>query len=133
MSGNLSPALAEAILETLPLEMTLIDENDRIVWWNTRRERVFPRPEEIRGRDVRSCHNAESNRMIDRLLREMKAGERETARFWYNRIKEGLLQKLVVDYIAIRDAEGRYLGCIETLQDVAPFRFIEGERRKLDD
>ncbi len=132
MNGKLSPALAEAILETLPLEMTLIDENDRIVWWNTRRPRVFARSDDILGTDVRACHNAESNRMIDRLLREMKAGERETARFWYNRIKEGLLQKLVVDYIAIRDAEGRYLGCIETLQDVAPFRFIEGERRTLD-
>lgn len=132
MNGKLSPALAEAILETLPLEMTVIDENDRVVWWNTRRPRVFARSDDILGKDVRVCHNAESNRMIDRILREMKAGERETARFWYNRITEGLLQKLVVDYIAIRDGEGRYLGCIETMQDVAPFRFIEGERRTLD-
>jgi uncharacterized protein len=134
MSGKLSPALAEAILETLPLEMTLIDENDRIVWWNTRRERVFARPEEVRGRDVRSCHNAESNRMIDRLLREMKAGEREVVRMWFDRAgADGAPQKLLIEYLAVRDGGGRYLGCIETLQDVAPLRALEGERKTLDD
>jgi DUF438 domain-containing protein len=133
MKAKLPREIADVILETLPFEITVLDENDRIVWWNTRRPRIFERADEILGRDVRSCHNEKSVAMIDRLLREMKAGERERARFWYNRIAEGLPQKLVVDYIAIRDGGGRYIGCVETLQDVAPFRFIEGEKRELDD
>jgi hypothetical protein len=133
MTGTISREIADAILETISLEMTLIDENDRIVWWNSRRSRIFARPEKVLGTDVRACHSVKSLDMVERLLREMKAGERERARFWYNRIAEGILQKLVVDYIAIRDGSGRYVGCIETLQDVAPFRFIEGEKRELDD
>jgi hypothetical protein len=133
MTGKLASPIVDAILETLPLEMTVIDENDRIVWWNTRRPRNFERADDVLGRDVRSCHSEKSVGMIDRLLREMKTGERESARFWYNRIDEGVPRKLVVEYIAIRDGSGRYLGCIETLQDVAPFRFIEGEKRELDD
>jgi hypothetical protein len=133
MTGKLSREMVDAILETIPLEMTVIDENDRIVWWNTRKPRFFERPEKVLGTDVRACHSVKSLDMVERLLREMKAGERERARFWYNRIAEGILQKLVVDYIAIRDGSGRYVGCIETLQDVAPFRFIEGEKRELDD
>ncbi len=132
MTGKLSREIVEALLETLPLEMTVLDENDRVVWWNIRKPRFFERANDILGRDVRSCHSEKSVGMIDRLLREMKAGERENARFWYNRIDEGVPRKLVVDYIAIRDAGGRYVGCVETLQDVAPFRFIEGERRELD-
>jgi DUF438 domain-containing protein len=133
MNAKLSREIADAILETLPLEMTVLDENDRVVWWNTRRPRIFERADEILGRDVRSCHSEESAAMIDVILREMKAGKRERARFWHNRIAESVLQKLVVDYIAIRDGSGRYIGCVETLQDVAPFRFIEGEKRELDD
>ncbi len=133
MTGKISREIVDAILETLPLEMTVLDENDRIVWWNTRHPRFFERTDGILGSDVRSCHSEKSVPMIDRLLREMKAGERERARFWYNRIDDGVPRKLVVDYIAIRDGSGRYLGCIETLQDVAPFRFIEGEKRVLDD
>ena len=133
MTGKISPEIADAILETIPLEMTVLDENDRIVWWNTRKPRFFERTDDILGRDVRSCHSEKSLAMIDAILGEMKAGKRERARFWYNRITEGVLQKLVVDYIALRDGSGRYVGCVETLQDVAPFRFIEGEKRELDD
>jgi|WetSurMetagenome_2_1015567.scaffolds.fasta_scaffold228526_2 uncharacterized protein len=133
MTGKISSEIVDAVLETLPLEMTVLDENDRVVWWNSRRPRLFERADDILGRDVRLCHNEKSVGMIDRLLREMKDGERESARFWYNRIDEGVPRKLVVDYFAIRDVSGRYLGCIETLQDVAPFRFIEGEKRELDD
>lgn len=133
MNAKLSREILDAIVESLPLEMTVIDENDRIVWWNTRRPRFFERADEVLGRDVRSCHNEKSVAMIDVILREMKSGERETARFWYNRIDEGVPRKLVVDYVAIRDGSGRYVGCIETLQDVAPFRFIEGEKRELND
>jgi len=132
MSGKLTPAIAEAILETLPLEMTLIDENDRIVWWNTRLPRIFKRSDDILGRDVRWCHSAESNRTIDRLLREMKAGERDAARMWFDRTENGVPQKLLIDYIAVRDGSGRYLGCIETLQDVLPLGALEGERKTLD-
>jgi PAS domain S-box-containing protein len=131
MNEKLPREMLDAILETLPLELTVIDENDRIIWWNTRQPRFFERTDDVLGRDVRLCHKEPSVAMIDVMLREMKAGERETARFWYNRIDEGVLRKLVVDYLAIRDGSGRYLGCLETLQDVAPFRFIEGEKREL--
>jgi PAS domain S-box-containing protein len=133
MNAKLPREIVDAILETLPLEMTVLDENDRIVWWNTRRPRIFERADDVLGRDVRSCHPETSVPVIDTILREMKSGKRESARFWYNRIAEGVLQKLVVDYFAIRDGSGRYVGCIETLQDVAPYRFIEGEKRVLDD
>jgi DUF438 domain-containing protein len=133
MKAKLPREIVDAVLETIPLEMTVLDENDLIVWWNTQRPRIFEREGEILGRDVRSCHSESSVATIDRLLGEMKAGKRESARFWYNRIDEGVPRKLLVDYFAIRDESGRYVGCLETLQDVAPFRFIEGEKRELDD
>ena len=133
MTGKLPREIVEAILETLPVEITVLDENDRIIAWNTRRPRIFARPEEVLGRDIRECHSVKSLDMGETLLREMKSGKRERARFWYDQIVEGRSQKIVVEYFAIRDAEDRYLGCVEALQNVAPFRALEGERRTLDD
>jgi PAS domain S-box-containing protein len=133
MIGKLSREIIEAILETLPVEITVLDENDRIVAWNTRRPRIFGRPEDVLGRDVRACHSVKSLDVVERLLREMKSEERESARFWYDQMVEGRSQKVLVDYFALRDEKGRYLGCIEALQNVEPFRVLEGEKRTLDE
>jgi hypothetical protein len=132
MIGKLPREIIDAILETLPVEITVLDENDRIIAWNTRRPRIFGRPAEVLGRDIRECHSVKSLDMVERLLREMKSGKRESARFWYDQTVEGRSQKVVVDYLAIRDEKGRYIGCIESLQNVEPFRAIEGERKTLD-
>jgi PAS domain S-box-containing protein len=132
MIGRLSPDIVDAILETIPLEMTILDVHDRIVGWNTRRARIFGRPAEVLGRDVRSCHSEKSLGMVETMLREMKSGERESARFWYDRTTAGVAQKLLVEYYALRDTKGRYLGCVETLQDVEPLRALAGEKRTLD-
>ena len=69
MIGKLSREIVDAILETLPVEITVLDENDRIVAWNTRRPRIFGRPAEVLGRDIRECHSVKSLEMVERLLR----------------------------------------------------------------
>jgi DUF438 domain-containing protein len=132
MIGKLSGEIAEAILEALPVEITVLDENDRIIAWDTRRPRLFGRPASVLGRDVRACHSVKSLDMLERMLREMKSGERESARLWYDRIVDGRAQKILVDYLALRGEDGRYLGCLETLQNVEPLRALEGERRTLN-
>lgn len=132
MIGKLPREIVDAILETVPLELTILDENDLIVAWNTRSPRIFGRPAELLGRDIRECHSAKSIDMVERLLREMKSGKRESARFWYDQIVDGVSQKILVEYFALRGGDGRYLGCIESLQSVERFRSLEGERRTLD-
>jgi len=133
MKGRLPSEIVDAILETLPVEITVLDENDRIIAWNTRRPRMFARPAEVLGRDVRTCHSVKSLDMLERMLREMKSGERESARLWYDQMVEESSQKILIDYFAIRDEKGRYLGCVEALQNMEPFRALEGEKRTLDD
>ncbi|HEY5132160.1 MAG TPA: PAS domain-containing protein [Candidatus Krumholzibacteriaceae bacterium] len=132
MIGKLSREIVDAILETLPVEITVLDENDLIVAWNTRSPRIFGRPAEVLGRDIRECHSAKSIDMVERLLREMKSGKRESAGFWYDQIVDGVSQKILVEYFALRGGDGRYLGCIESLQNVERLRPLEGERRTLD-
>jgi PAS domain S-box-containing protein len=133
MIGKLTREIVDAILETLPIEITVLDENDRLVAWNTRRARIFSRPAEVLGTDVRECHSVKSLDMVEMLLREMKSGKRESARFWYDQMVEGRSQKILVEYFAIRDGKDRYLGCVEALQNVEPMRALEGEKRTLDE
>ena len=132
MIGTLSGEIAEAILEALPVEITVLDERDRIIAWNTSRPRVFGRGGDVLGRDVRACHSAKSLDMLERMLREMKSGERESVRLWYDHSVDGRPQKILIDYLALRDGEGRYLGCVEALQNLEPLRALEGERKTLD-
>jgi PAS domain S-box-containing protein len=133
MIGTIPPEIIDAILETVPLEITVLDENDRIIGWNTRRPRIFGRPAEVLGRDVRGCHSEKSLGLLETILGEMKAGTRERARFWYDESVGDVPRKILVEYCALRDMAGRYIGCVEALQDIEGFRSLEGEKRTLDD
>jgi DUF438 domain-containing protein len=42
-------------------------------------------------------------------------------------------RKVHIRYWPVRDAAGKYLGCVETVQDVSGIRQLKGERRLLDD
>jgi uncharacterized protein len=131
---QLGVEILDAILETIPLELTVLDEDDRIVWWNEVRSRIFERPSRIRGQDVRACHSEKSLAMLERMLREMKAGERGSARFWYDQKKGdgGERKKILVEYYALRNSRGAYLGCVEAVRAIDELRFLDGEKRTLD-
>ena len=132
MKGTIDRELVEGLLEALPMEITIIDRDDRILAWNEREPRLFPRDEEIIGRDVRACHSAGSNVMIDRMLSEMKAGSRDSFRFWYDHEfeDEGRKEKILIEYIALRDTGGEYIGCMEVMQPIGEIQGLEGERRE---
>ncbi len=132
MKGTIEENMVEGILEALPMEITILDRDDRIIAWNEREPRLFPRDDGIVGRDVRTCHTPESNEMIDLMLSEMKAGSRDLYRFWYDhRMKgEGRTEKILIEYIALRDSGGAYIGCMETMRRIGDIQGLKGERRE---
>jgi hypothetical protein len=132
MRGAIPPEIIDALLDTIPVELTILDEHDRIIGWNSGRPRLFERTPEIMGSDVRACHSTKSLGLLERMLSEMKEGTRSSARFWYDEEREGARRKILVDYFALRDQTGRYLGCIEALQEISDLRSLEGEKRTLD-
>jgi DUF438 domain-containing protein len=40
--------------------------------------------------------------------------------------------KLLIEYYALRDAAGNYLGCLETGQDITEIQKLTGEKRLLE-
>jgi hypothetical protein len=134
MIGELFEDVLEAILETMPIEFSVIDKNDKVLAWNKHETRIFKRSINIVGRDVRDCHPKKSLDKVEQLLREMKEGRRDKARFWIDLPigPEGEAQKVLIEYYALRDSEGKYIGCLEATQNIGKLQAITGEKRLLD-
>jgi DUF438 domain-containing protein len=126
--GRLSQSQINLLLKHLPVDVTYVDENDRVAYYSEGPERIFPRSPAIIGREVRNCHPPKSVHVVNMILDAFKSGERDTAEFWLE--LEGRF--IHIRYFAIRDAEGRYQGTLEVSQDVTGIRALEGAQRLLD-
>lgn len=134
MIGRLPENVLRAILETMPIEFSVIDENGKVLAWNKHDTRIFKRPTSVTGKDVRNCHPKKSLHKVEQLLQEMKKGNRDKARFWIDLPigPKGEKQKVLIEYYALRDPDGKYIGCLEATQNITEIQSITGEKRLLD-
>jgi hypothetical protein len=84
------------------------------------------------GLNFRNCHPAESLAKVEQIVAEMKAGTRDKARFWIQARVGDARHLVVIEFFALRDEKGQYLGCMEVTQDMEDIRGLEGEKRLLD-
>lgn len=134
MIGTLPEDVLEVVLETLPVEFSVLDAKDRVLGWNKHETRIFKRPTGVVGRNVRDCHPKKSLHKVETILSEMKNGKRDRAQFWIdlNMENTGEPQKILIEYYALRDSNGNYLGCLEASQNITDKQHITGEKRLLD-
>lgn len=134
MIGKLPENVLQAVLETIPLEFSVIDANEKVLAWNRHQTRIFKRPEAVVGRDVRNCHPKKSLGKVEQILQEMKEGKRQKARFYIDLPlgPQGKLEKVLIEYYALRDEDGNYLGCLEASQNISEIQKLSGEKRLLD-
>jgi len=134
MIGKLERKILESILDTIPIEFSVLDENDKVLAWNKHETRIFKRSEAALGRDVKQCHPERSLDKVEKIIGEMKEGIRDKARFWIDLPlgKNGEKEKVIIEYYAIRDEEGNYLGCLEASQNIAKIQKLEGQKRLLE-
>jgi len=132
--GKIDGKILESIFNTIPIEFSVLDENDKVLAWNKHETRIFKRPEAALGRDVKQCHPERSLGKVEQIISEMKEGMRDTARFWIDLPigKNGEKEKVLIEYYALRDKEGNYLGCLESSQNIASIQKLEGQKRLLD-
>jgi len=85
------------------------------------------------GMNFRQCHPEHSLAKVEQIVSEMKAGTRNKASFWINLPlgPGGKKHKMFIEFYALRDYDGTYLGCMECTQDVQEIRELEGEKRLL--
>ncbi|MGB9714159.1 MAG: DUF438 domain-containing protein [Candidatus Bathyarchaeales archaeon] len=127
-NGTLSKEEIEALLDTLPVDVTFVDANDNVKYFNKAEKRIFVRTKAVIGRKVQLCHPQKSVHIVNRILEAFKKGEKDVAEFWIQR-GNSLIH---IRYFAVRDKNGKYLGTLEVTQDITDIKKIEGEKRLLD-
>ncbi|MGD9642126.1 MAG: PAS domain-containing protein [Elusimicrobiales bacterium] len=131
---KMSADMVKAMIEAMPAELTVIDANDEVAGWNKHETRLFKRPMTAMGMNFRQCHPEHSLAMVERLIAEMKAGTRDKATFWIDlEVEKGQPKhKILIEFYALRDPKGQYLGCLEFTQDVQHIRDLQGQKRLMD-
>ncbi len=126
-SGSMTAEELLAILNTVPIDMTFVDRNDKVKYFTQGNERIFQRNRAILNRDVRHCHPPASAHVVDKILQDFKSGKQSRAPFWIN-----LGGKFIhIEYFALRNEKGEYLGTLEVSQNLTHYRELEGEQRIL--
>jgi uncharacterized protein len=127
-TGLLPKATLDAALRILPIDISIVGPDDKVLYYSDSPERIFPRSPAVIGRTVQNCHPQQSVHIVERILQAFKRGEKDKARFWL----ELHGRFVVIEYYALRSAQGDYLGTLEVSQDVTGLRALEGQNRLLD-
>ncbi len=126
-TGSFSKEELEALLNTLPVDITFVDKEDTVRYFSKAKERIFTRTKAVIGRKVQQCHPPKSIHVVNKILDDFRNGHSHMAEFWIHS-KEHLIY---IRYFAVRDKNGEYLGCLEATQDITDIKKIEGEKRLL--
>lgn len=127
-TGKLSIDEMKAMFSVLPVDLTIVDADDKVRFYSEGPDRVFPRTTSVLGREVINCHPPKSMHMVEKILEEFKVGTKDDADFW---IDLGP-RKVYIRYFALRDETKTYLGCLEVTQDITKIQALEGQKRLLD-
>ena len=125
MLEKLSTETLEAIFDTLPVDLTFVDETDTVRYYSKGDERIFRRTPAVIGRKVPDCHPQKSLHKVEQVASELKSGKRDVAEFWID--LKG--RKIYIRYFAVRDRTGKYIGTLEVTQDITDIQKITGEKR----
>ena len=126
-SGSFSADELQAVLNSLTVDVTFVDATDTVRFFNQAPQRIFTRTRAILGRKVQQCHPLDSVHVVERILKDFKAGKEDRAAFWIE-LKGRFVH---IEYVAVRDPAGKYLGTLEVSQDLTEKRKLAGEQRLL--
>ena len=134
MIGNIDDKMLATILEKIPIEFSVVDADHKVLCWNKHETRIFKRPKGVVGKNVQNCHPKKSLPAVEQILHEMKEGKRDNARFWIDLAlnPDSEKQKILIEYYALRDEAGNYLGCLEASQNITDIQKLTGQKRLLD-
>lgn len=125
--GKLTLEQINLIFKHLSVDLSYVDENEIVKFYSDTKHRVFPRSAGVIGRDVKNCHPARSVHIVEEIIEKFRSGEQDEIEFWIN--KPDVF--IYVNYVAVRDENGKFRGVLEMMQDCTHIRKLEGSRTLL--
>lgn len=111
--GHMTVAQLAAMLNTIPMEITFVDDQNINRFFNEG-PKDFKRPKMAIDREVFSCHPPKIEAKVRMILNEFRAGTLDKVPVWME--KNG--KTMLVTYMAVRDQDGNYIGTLELVQDM---------------
>jgi DUF438 domain-containing protein len=123
---NLSYEQIDAIMETLPFEVTFVDAEDTVAYFNKLdKTKLFPRTRSVIGRKVEKCHPEKSVDMVNEIVSGFKDRSMDHAEFWIDFRGD----KILIRYYPVYSEADDYMGVLEVTQAIGAIQKIEGEKR----
>lgn len=119
----------EAMMDTLPVDITFVDKEGIVKYFTQGKDRIFPRTKAVIGRTVQNCHPPASVHVVQKIVEDFMSGAKDHEDFW---IKMGG-RYILIRYFAVRDKQGNFLGTLEFTQDIGPIKALEGEKRLMSE
>ncbi len=126
--GLLTVEQINLIFKHLPVDVSFVDENEIVRFYNDIPHRIFARSPGVIGREVQNCHPRESVGTVMRIVEAFKSGKKDTAEFWL----EIAGKFLHIQYFAVKNEKGEFKGILEMMQDATHVRSLEGSNRLLN-
>ncbi|MDD2393150.1 MAG: DUF438 domain-containing protein [Eubacteriales bacterium] len=114
-SGFMSTDQMTAMLNTLPTDLTFIDDEDIIRYYSEGKHQVFTRTRTIIGRNVYLCHPPKLVPVIRNMIEDFRSGRKDSQ---IVPVRKGSKLDLV-RYYAVRDDEGTYIGTLEVTEEIS--------------
>lgn len=127
-TGRMNVEQLIGVFSSLPVDITFVDEYDKVAFFSKPKDRIFARSVSVIGRNVRNCHPSASVHIVEDILEGFKSGKRQSESFWIQ--MRG--QFILIQYFSVRNDQGKYLGCLEVSQEISHIKKLEGEKRLLD-
>ncbi len=115
-NGNLTVKELRGILDALPMDVTFVGPDDRILYYNRNQDKIYERSPDLVGRRVQDCHSMSerAGREVTRILRALNSGESSGEL----RIISTEERKLHVRYLPVYAENGEFLGTLQITQDI---------------
>jgi DUF438 domain-containing protein len=125
---GLSYEQLDAIMETLPFELTFVDAEDTVAYFNRLdKTKIFPRTRSVIGRKVDKCHPEKSVHVVGEIVDGFKNRTLDKAEFWINFRDE----KVMIRYFPVYNDNDEYMGVLEVTMVIGWIQKLEGVKRLL--
>ena len=111
-TGKLSFSELKADMKLLPVDITFIDK-DEVTRFFLNEHKVFGRAGLITDKSVYGCHPTRIFAAIETMIKDFKAKKRTSSKS----IQMIHGRPISIDYIAVYDEKGEYMGTVELVED----------------
>ncbi|HLO12575.1 MAG TPA: PAS domain-containing protein [Pseudoneobacillus sp.] len=125
-TGAIKASTLDSIINLLPFEMGFCDANDIFRWYSNNPNRVHGRRNEAIGRPVLELHPKVAHH-VEKLLNDFRSGARDEWEFWFPKRSGEETGQIYQKFMAVRDENGKYLGCMDVTVNIDIFQGKEGK------